>query len=306
MSLFIRKAITFFSNKQNNILNYKKLDFKKSIRIKNCPKTEIENIILTTYFTTKKDPQRGVPTEKNNFSYIEDFYKSVLENNLYAVIFYDDLDEEFIRKYTCKNISFIQCTLGNYSLNDERFYIYYEFLKNNKKIKKIIFCDVNDVTLEKRTVFEFIKKNKFYIGRDEDGLIYRNHWLKNKVHILPEELQKKIPKSFYYMPVVNAGVIAGDSTRIMEFLETITTLFDRINNDENNNMACTNIVFYDLYWKEYMNSLKFKILSFRGKDFYIKLETKRQIKNKYFNIGYPLTTRFKKFENGTKAYIKHK
>ena len=71
-------------------------------------------------------------------------------------------------------------------------------------------------------------------------------------------------------------------------------------------MVCTNIVFYNLYWRKYINSFKFKILSFRGKKYYRKLEIKKQIKNKNFNIGYPLTTRFKKFESGTNAYIKHK
>ena len=50
MSLFIRKAITLFFKKQNKILNYKKLNFKKSVKIKNCPKTEIENIINLDIF----------------------------------------------------------------------------------------------------------------------------------------------------------------------------------------------------------------------------------------------------------------
>ena len=265
-----------------------------------------ENIIFTTYFTTKNDPQRGISTEKNAFSYVENFYNSILRNNLSAVIFYDDLDKSFIEKYTCENIRFIQCRLGKYSLNDERFYIYYEFLKINNWVKKIILCDVNDVTIENKDVFKLIKKNRFYIGRDEEGLVYTNQWFKNKINILPEDIKKKIPREFYYMPVVNAGVIAGDFKCIMRFLSTITSLFDSIDNDNNNNMVCTNIVFYQLYWRKYIRSVKFRILSFRNKTIYNKLETKKQVKNKHFNIGYPLTTRFKKFENGTKAYIKHK
>ena len=200
-----------------------KYNLKSIRRIRTCPSIDTENIILTTYFTTKKDPQRDVLVEKNAFSYIEDFYKSIIHNNLYAVIFFDELDKDFIKKYTCKNIQFVQCSLGSYSLNDERFYIYHEFLNINNNIKKIILCDVNDVTIEQNTVFNFIKNNRFYIGRDEENLIYNNQWFKNKINILPFDLKNKIPREFYYMPVVNAGVIAGDYNCIVKFLNAIMT-----------------------------------------------------------------------------------
>lgn len=302
--------------KVQNILNYIFLKKRSLIeKYKVTKKTEsriclyqniqkINDVILSTYFTTKKDPQRGEFAINNNFGYIKEFYESVIKQDLYAVIFYDSLTEDFINKYECKNVHFIRVNLGPYSLNDERFYIYSEYI-NLTKPSKIIMADINDVIFLKKDVFKFINKDTLYICKDESYSIYENPWIKNKINNLTFPLDKK-KYSFWEMPIVNAGVIGGDFNCINVFLGHLLYLFDKLDNDLNNNMICVNIIFHDLYWLNYANNFTFKL-----KHIFDKKWTKKQINSKFINsssfvVGYPFTTVFKEEEFFSNAFIKHK
>lgn len=262
-----------------------------------------KNIILSTYFTTKNDPQRGVGINKNDFNYIENFYNSVISSNYNLIIFHDSLNDDFIKKYTNSNVKFIKCKILCYSLNDERFYIYKEFL-NIKKVEKLIMCDINDVTFNlNKDIFNFIKNNIFYIGRDELSLIGTNEWIRNKINILPKEIKQHIPPIFYNMPVVNAGVIGGDYNVINLFLKELIILFEFINNDNNNNMICVNIVFYNLFWTNYINRLNYKLINLRNNQKYLN---QKSITYSNFNLGFPFTSSFKMYEKSNEIYIYHK
>lgn len=264
-----------------------------------------KNIILSTYFTTKTDPQRNVGLATDNFAYIEGFYNSVISNNYVAVIFHDSLSREFTEKYENANIKFIRCKILHYSLNDERFYIYREFL-SQVTVEKILMVDVNDVTFNpSKNVFIYIRKKCFYIGRDEVSLIGTNEWIKNKLSILPNCIKQNIPSTFYTMPVVNAGVLGGDYDTISHFLKKITIIFSVIDNDRNNNMICTNIVFYDLFWRDYAKTLTFKIKNVRSKH-KLRFLNLKSINRQNFNLGFPFTSCFKLFESKSEAYIYHK
>ena len=59
-----------------------------------------KELILTTYFTSKADPQKKIFMPNDDFSYIEKFYRSVMDHDLHAVIFYDNLSADFVEKYT--------------------------------------------------------------------------------------------------------------------------------------------------------------------------------------------------------------
>lgn len=294
-----------YSLKKKSLIE--KYEFKKKHESRLCfyeSDQRINDVILSTYFTTKKDPQREEFATKNNFGYIKGFYESIIKQDLYAVIFYDSLSEDFINKYECENVHFIRVNLGPYSLNDERFYIYLEYI-NLTKPSKIIMADINDVIFLKKDVFNFIKKDTLYICKDELYSIYENPWIKNKINSLRFPLDKK-KYSFWEMPIVNAGVIGGDFNCINLFLQHLLYLFDKLDNDLNNNMICVNIIFHDLYWLNYANNFTFKL-----KHAFDKKWTKKQINSKFiksssFVIGYPFTTVFKGEEIFSKAFIKHK
>lgn len=261
------------------------------------------NLILTTYFCSKPDPQRKIVIDNDNFQYIKDFYDSVVEHDLHAVIFYDNLSNEFITKYTCPNVKFVKTKIIRYSLNDERYFIYAEFLAK-VKAGKIIMSDGNDVTFGSDP-FDFIANSRFYIGRDHHVFNKHSEWIQNKVNILPEPIRRKVPPLFYEMPLLSAGVIGGDYATITSFLDKVVTLLHFIDNDLNNNMAVVNIVFFDSYWIGYNKNLVNKLKFLRTKD-RKKLVVKPTIQNDSFHIGKPFTSHYWKFEKNNGSYVYHK
>ncbi|WP_322971827.1 hypothetical protein [Faecalibacter sp. LW9] len=296
-SYLLKRKTPVFKTYDNTIPSFRRLQ-------SNDITSYNKEVILTTYFTTKKDPQRSTFTENDDFNYIKEFYESIIKQNLHAIIFYDSLSNEFITKYSCKNIQFIKVNLGPYSLNDERFYIYCEYITLTKP-EKIIMAEVNDVIFLKHDVFDFISSNKLYICKDESFLMYKNSWMLNKIDNLPFDINK-LNYSFWEMPIVNAGVIGGDYTCIKYFLECLISLFERIDNDKNNNMIVVNIVFHDIFWVKYCNTLNYKIHHLLDKNWTNILINKKEISKENFHIGFPFTTQFKKEEITSLAYIKHK
>lgn len=308
ITIFLKNKVNYFFSPVISIFDYSTAKCIQSSPEKRIVETIIpadypENLILTTYFNSKANPQNKPNVAVDDFSYIENFYNSVREHRLFAVIFYDNLSTEFIKLYSCENIRFVKCKILQYSLNDERFFIYQEFL-NCVSANKILMCDVNDVTFGEDP-FTFIKKNIFYIGRDHHQLTNHSQWLHEKISILPLDLQKKIPALFFTMPLVNAGVIGGDNKVINDFLYKITRLLSYVDNDKNNNMVCVNILFFDSYWVNYCKSLRVKIKYFRPTDLK-KLADTATIRSKYFYMGKPFVSRFWKFEKNNGSYVYHK
>lgn len=117
----------------------------------------INSVILSCYFTTKKDPIHHSTLENESrktdeYSYMKPLYESCLKLNLHLIIFHDDLSDEYVKKYTTKKILFRKTKLiSNLTINDERFIIYYEYLLKNP-YKYVLSCDISDV---------FIKKDPF-------------------------------------------------------------------------------------------------------------------------------------------------
>ena len=70
--------------------------------------------------------------EGGKFNLIRNWYNSIIENKLNAVVFHDNLDEEFIEKYSNENVEFKKHEPKHRkSFNDERFFCYREFLRKN-------------------------------------------------------------------------------------------------------------------------------------------------------------------------------
>ena len=108
------------------------------------------DLIFTTYFTSKPDPQKrsrgtfnllkrfktwlrsnkgGARAEKHGVADIDEFdriqiwYDSLIKVGCHGVIFHDGLSEWFTEKYACEQVSFIPYQLQTQrSLNDERYY----------------------------------------------------------------------------------------------------------------------------------------------------------------------------------------
>jgi len=224
--------------------------------------------ILTSYFTTKPDPQRNEYSSKDDFSKMINWYFSIVSNRLNAVVFYDDLSPTFIRKYERENILFEHYSIGKYSINDERFFCYLDYIISRPNLSRLFMTDLFDVDFL-GDPFSLFDDEKFdlYIGT-EDSL--PGTWLKYKY------MQSYGRLHYTDKPVLNAGIIGGNRQPIVKLLSRMVDDFRRINSCKNVNMAVFNKCVYDLF------------------------DEKRILK------GYPLHSRFKRYEKTGPFYIRHK
>ena len=116
------------------------------------------NIILSTYFTSKEDPQRGGNWKCNDFSIIKDWYQSIKKLNLNAIIFHDHCSDRFINKYSTERISFVYHKPIKDIMN-ARYRCYYDYLYRHF-YKKIYCTDISDVVIMKDP-FPLIEKDIF-------------------------------------------------------------------------------------------------------------------------------------------------
>jgi hypothetical protein len=259
--------------------------------------TIFDNVILTCYITSFKDPIHhseliplyGEPKQpKDNFDYMKNFYNTVLEKNLHCIIFHDSCSDEFIKKYETDKIKFIKIDVSywQYSINDERFTIYYEFLKNNP-YKKVLMCDISDV---------LINKNPFDIINDDYKIFAgTNHVLAGPKIRTPqwfERRQTKVNRFNKYIKkfdnigwlkndkyqVYNAGLLAGNYKSVIKFLSKFDFILRElmpVSRKANWNMVIFNYIINKYLLEDY---------------------NENTFHTKYLISGYPFNSMYKKYE----------
>ncbi len=238
------------------------------------------DVIFTTYFTSKPNPQPNeagvhVHTPKDQFAYIFPWYASVSHLGLNAVVIHDGLSAEFISKYETDKIQFVHYLPQKYSLNDERFFALEEILDHNQ-LGKVLLTDGSDV-LVKKNPFDFMSDPALlYFGTDEEKRphIRDNPWCLTKLRLLQQGKAVALDETVLDFQYINAGVYGGSYANIKEFNQALTLLFRSLDNNNNNNMMAINY----LLWK-------FAIPHFKGR---------------------PFTSRFKRYEMHGDYYIVHK
>jgi len=285
-----------------------------------------DNVICTTYFNTKKDPQRETKVQLDDIQFISPWYYSLLELGLFGIVFHDNLSNEFIDLYQTDKIKFVKCTLGNYSLNDERFILYYMFFLKHKK-QNLFLTDGNDVIINKNpfTLIKSKPKTKIFVGRGKENKLYQSEWNLNSIDRLTTALNVKLSNNFYEMSIYNAGIIGGNYLSVMLFLRQMCSVFFRINNDLNNNMASMHYVLYHYFFPNCragfrgvlynLTPISFKLIFLRALK-KSKLDILRIDKINYNNdkialskhivSGFPLNSRFYHFDQDSRAYFNHK
>jgi hypothetical protein len=281
-------------------------------------------MVLSTYFTTKRDPQRNSHLNNDEFRYIEKWYSSIVHQGIHAIIFYDSLSDNFVRKYENEYVRFIKCKLGNFSINDERFFIYYEFLETVRNIKFVLCTDISDVVINKHPTELFeTYPNKIFLGRDNISKWGYNLWNIKKIKLFKKKSGLRVNPSFFNFPVFNAGLIAGKYENIMCLLSRMIEVFILLNDSENHNMIVINWVIHNYYLPSepsLINLLNFNLIL----RFYYSLNKGRlkKIRN-LLNIeidkvnenvisttliysGFPFCSLYKKYESDSLAFINHK
>ena len=85
--------------------------------------------------------------KKNDDKLTSVLYNSVKKHNQTLVVFHDGLDNDYIKRNATHNILFIEVELGPYSTNDERFFVYNEFIQQ-VVFERIFFIDCFDVEIK--------------------------------------------------------------------------------------------------------------------------------------------------------------
>ena len=255
----------------------------------------IKNIAITCYITSKRDPQKRkvrLYRKSNDYNYIKPWYDTVKEKGIYGIIFHDKCSNSFIKKYQTDKIFFVKCKMGPYSINDERFIVYTNFL-SKFKFDFVVATDVSDVEFNKDP-FEFIKeKDKIYVGSDLINPMKKQPMFrlyKKRVNFSQKKAGINIvdyKKDFEKYQLYSAGIIGGSHEMMLEIFKEMTLIFCTIRSGLNNNMFILNYVLHKKYMENYNNKTHH---------------------TKYIITGKPLHSDYKKYEklNETYVYIIHK
>ena len=218
-----------------------------------------KDVIFTSYFVTRYDPQRDYYITPNRFCYIKTWFIGAMKNNLNIVIFYDKLDASWIRRAEEKypRAKFVHGDLKGRSTNDARYYILHDYLVKNPDIKRLFITDGNDVQLW-RSPFDLMDKlgnDMLYIGQDTP-FYYKSaddeNWMKG---VLSRCYGRKIYTSEHTAvqnrwTLYNAGVLGGNRDMMLLVLSQIHKWLDKANKGENCNMGTVNIVAHKYFFDD--------------------------------------------------------
>lgn len=226
----------------------------------------MNDYIFTSWFSGDNGFPQHDHTERckaNDFSLIERFYKSVNINKINTLIFHNQLSKKFVSKYQNKYIKFIPREVKyRKSYNDERFFIYRDFIiQKDLNCKNIFMTDCFDVTIHKNP-FELINKEyDIYVGEDTSkGMV----WIKEKMN------KCKLNTSKLKKPY-NAGIIGGEKETILEFLKEYTELMLMCPENINSNMAVLNYIISNKKYKCFSgHPLHNRFRSFKHEGAYIQ------------------------------------
>lgn len=229
------------------------------------------NIVLTSYFTSKKDPQRDRYRQIENFRLMQDWWESLHEQDMEGIIFHDELSESFQEKYGSDQVAYEKVELGPRSTNDERFFVYQDWLNRHKNVDNILLTDLFDVEFHGNPFCLFSSDHKLYCG-GEEGDTFESRWMQEKL----ETLRKHRPNLFFdypYLNLLNPGLLGGERSVVLNVIEEMCKEMATLPEDFNSNFVIFNIVAREMFdddeimynrplnsaWKQYESSGEFYV-----------------------------------------------
>jgi len=299
-----------------------------------CLKNPIldEQLLLTTYFSSKKDPQKKINAPSVDITYIKPWYDSVNKLELNGYILHDHLPGWFIDRYSTRHTKFISCKLGNYSLNDERFFLYLNLLLNYcPNVKRVFMTDGNDVFITKDPfpLVDLYLDNKLFVGRNNGNLLRQSYINREvRIPIFEKDYGEKLSRSFYNQPIYNAGILGGNIQVVIPFLKELTSILGACDTNNNNNMVAFNYAIHTKWyfrkhkrgladyvpirWYGLLERIFFNRITMNLTRLFYNRQKDHDNKNdfignnKHIVTSYPLCSAFKQYEEDSDAYFIHK
>eukprot|EP00927_Polykrikos_kofoidii_P078714 TRINITY_DN7552_c0_g1_i1.p1 TRINITY_DN7552_c0_g1~~TRINITY_DN7552_c0_g1_i1.p1 ORF type:complete len:883 (-),score=141.75 TRINITY_DN7552_c0_g1_i1:47-2695(-) len=217
-------------------------------------------MILTTFFTTKKDWQRG-KYAVGDFAKIQNLYASVIRTQTNLTIIYDNLPPELIRNYSNRFVSFHRVDLtnvgvkGKFGVNDLRYFHFEKLIQENPSWGRIWIVDAFDVRIGMNPCSGMNDK-QLYIGHEQDKLA-KNVWMKARF----KKMASKYVEWFGGLKdkrkrVLNCGITGGSRTIMLQLVRRMIEVISDPehkaliqNIDVNVNMAALNYIAYNEFKK---------------------------------------------------------
>ncbi len=208
------------------------------------------DFIISTFFTSEKDPQRPNKWGNDDFSIIKEFYDSVVKHDLNCLILIDNSSDEFIKNYQTEKVKFIRCDSSGLNMVDIRWKLYYNLLNERTDIFRAFFLDVSDVVILKNP-FKFIDDDKIYCG-DEENINLNNDWMIRRYSLLNNsEINKKL-NSYLSKKVINAGILGGYREYLIDITKKIK---DILSESKIKHTTVDMCVFNHVLYTNYENKL---------------------------------------------------
>lgn len=192
-------------------------------------------VILSSYFTKKTHPnnvddKHVVGRMKNNhiqkdyFPYIEKWYNSVEENDLYAVLFHDGLSDDFVKKYETEKIKFSKVDDFIYSNNDYRFFCFRNWMEENqnlgdnvKKFDYVFHTDASDVVVVKNpeSLFDGFPDYSYFCCKDSIPLCEFPYIQIHQKYEWDDYILCSLNQNRW--DLINMGVVGGRYEDMIEF-----------------------------------------------------------------------------------------
>jgi hypothetical protein len=279
----------------------------------------VPNVILTTYFTSRIDPQTHEPVNRDDIKYIYPWYASMRILGEHGIIFHDNLSKKFIKRYETDLIKFVRCRLNDRSLNDQRFMIYLQFLLSNP-YSKIFMTDITDVIVN-RSPFPLVSgpySNSVFVGRDRFNLNGHSPYMARLVKDYQYLTGNNPDNYFANCPMYNAGIIGGSYPTVLFLLFKICEELLTMTNMRTYNMNM--LVLNYLIHKYFYNTPSVRLFESPFKHFEISGEIHSTINlspavvpgydshrnSDYVRSGFPLCSPFFAFDLHSKACFIHK
>lgn len=239
------------------------------------------DVIFSPYFTkdlgySQHDSSHGGKggSKPDDFRLIGDWYRSVDQLGLHAVVFNNELSRHFTKELTTDKISFHRHSETHRpSYNDERFWAYLSYLNAHEEIENVFCTDIFDVVFL-RNPFKLLGKHPEYalFCGSEPLNVYSSRWMRVKCKGMNFPLARE-----GYMPggtLYNAGIIGGPRGNVIRFFKSMVQEMGKIDRKHNANMPVFNWCLDQTKWPIY--------------------------------TGHPLHNRFGSHEADSHTYIKHK
>ena len=271
----------------NHLLAEGRLQLLLSSAVDRPAYPDSRDALLTSYFTSKRDPQRAVSRPNtDNLQYVERWHDTAVRLGLYGVIFHDGLSRRFRDSTNSTLMDYELVTLGHRSTNDERYFHYLDYVERHPEIRYALLTDVSDVTFS-RNPFQLMREvdarhaARLYVGEDDLRwpIVGESDWLMSilrrcygrDVDVDPGDLKSMSRHSVF----LNAGVIGGSRAILLRFLRQLTAVMRTASGGINCNMASVNYVAHKYFSDELF-------------------------------VGFPLTSQFKTYDKLYDGYIVHK